>query len=73
MNLLKLDVHSALEKLILTIAFQVSETLMRCAKASHKMIKFLTCEIHIRNHASLFYHSFELQEVSWRKFLPMQI
>ena len=53
-------------KIISTVAFQVSETFMRCAKELHflnkyfhKMIKFFTCEIIIRNHASFFYPSFE--------------
>ena len=35
MNLLKPDVPSALKKDYLTIAFQVSETLMRCTKELH--------------------------------------
>ena len=51
-NLLNSDVHSALkDKIISTIDFQVSETLLKCAKnaflnyCSHKLIKFLTQNI----------------------------
>ena len=41
-NLLKLDVHSALKiKIISTIAFQASVTLMRCEKVLHFLITVL--------------------------------
>ena len=56
MNLLRPDVPSALKKDYLTIAFQVSETLIKCTKelhilnyCSHKINKYLIQNIDLYN------------------------
>ena len=64
MNLLKLDVYSALQKAYFNDCFSSFwNSYVMCKSIvfyfSHKMIKLLNWEIYIRNNASLFYPSLE--------------